>query len=193
MNKEINIFDLSKTDQKRQEKEQKNLAKRIVEALLFSSHEPISFQKLREILETKLVFKPKFLHDILEDLQEEYIDQNRAFRLEEVAQGYVLKTCIEYAFFIDELHRNKRTEKLSLAASEVLAIIAYKQPITRPQIESIRGVDSSGTLQSLLERELVQEAGKLEAPGRPTLYQVTERFLLHFGLKDLKELPPLNT
>lgn len=176
---------------RRIDKEQKALAKKIVEALLFASQEPISFQRLREIVETKLPLKPKILKSALEDLEDDYIREQRAFRLQEVAEGFILRTCEEYAPFIERLFRSKRPEKLSHASTEVLAIIAYKQPITRPQIDAIRGVDSSGIVDNLLERSLIQSAGKLEAPGRPTLYATTPHFLSHFGLKDLKELPTL--
>ena len=99
-----------------------------------------------------------------------------------------MRTCEEYSPFVDLIHRNKRTEKLSQASAEVLAIIAYRQPITRPQIEAIRGVDSSGILQNLLERQLIEPTGKLEAPGRPTLYGTTKDFLQHFGLRSAEEL-----
>lgn len=174
------------------ERQQKHSIKKIIEALLFATAEPLSFQKIREILEIKVAFKPKTLRDALEDLQDDYIQQQRAFRLEETAEGYLLKTCEEYAPFISQLFRNKRQEKISSAAAEVLAIIAYKQPITKPAIDAIRGVDSSGTVQMLLERELIQSLGKQEAPGRPTLYGITPHFLVHFGLKDLSELN-LNT
>lgn len=170
------------------EREQKHLMKKIIEALLFATAEPLSFQKIREILETKIALKPKTLKDALEDLQDEYIHQQRAFRLEETAEGFLLKTCEEYSPFIQQLFRDKRQEKITSAQAEVLAIIAYKQPITKPAIDAVRGVDSSGTLQILLERELVQALGKQEAPGRPTLYGITPHFLLHFGLKDLSEL-----
>lgn len=165
--------------------------KRIVEALLFSSNIPLPFAKIREITDSFYVLKPRKLKKILEDLQIEYISQQRAFRLEEIAQGYILRTSEAYSPYIELMHRNKRTEKLSQAAAEVLAIIAYKQPITRPQIDAIRGVDSSGTLYNLLERQLIEPVGKLEAPGRPTLYGITKDFLLHFGLRDLKDLPLL--
>lgn len=170
------------------ERGQKHLIRKIIEALLFATAEPLSFQKIREILETKIAFKPKTLKDALEDLQDEYIHQQRAFRLEETPEGYLLKTCEEYAPFIQQLFRNKRQEKITNAQAEVLAIIAYKQPITKPAIDAIRGVDSSGTLQILLERELVHPLGKQEAPGRPTLYGITPHFLVHFGLKDMSEL-----
>jgi segregation and condensation protein B len=122
------------------------------------------------------------------ELQQDYLSQQRAFRLEEIAEGFLLRTCEEYSPFLDLLYRNKRTEKLSQASAEVLAIIAYKQPITRPQIEAIRGVDCSGIIQNLLERQLITPSGKLEAPGRPTLYETTNDSLKHFGLRSTEEL-----
>lgn len=171
------------------EKASRTRLKRIIEALLFVSHEPISFNKIREVLDSVEPLKPRQVQDLLEELAEEFILQQRAFRLEEIAEGYILRTCKEFGPYIDLLFRNKRTEKLSPAAAEVLAIIAYRQPITRPQIESIRGVDSSGVIQSLLERQLIEQVGRMEAPGRPTLYGITPHFLKHFGLRELKELP----
>jgi len=166
---------------------------RIIEALLFVTNEPLTFNKIREIItSTYPGLTPRQLRQAIEQLQQEYISQDRAFRLEEIGQGFVLRTCESFSPYIEQLYKNRRTEKLSQAAAEVLAIIAYRQPITKPQIEAIRGVDSSGVLQSLLERELVEPTGKLEAPGRPTLYSITPRFLQHFGLRDLKELPSLN-
>jgi segregation and condensation protein B len=176
-------------EQKATEKTTRTRLKRIIEALLFVSREPLSFNKIREVLDAVEPLKPRQIQDLLQELAEEFILQQRAFRLEEIAQGYILRTCKEYSPYLDLLFRNKRTEKLSPAAAEVLAIIAYRQPITRPQIDAIRGVDSSGTLQSLLERQLVESVGRLEAPGRPTLYGITSYFLKHFGLRDLKELP----
>lgn len=162
--------------------------KRVIEALLFSSPDPLSIQKIREVTDTFCSMLPRHLRQILEELQQEYIAQQRAFRLEEIAQGYVLRTHEEYAPYIEILQKQKRGEKLSPAATEVLAIIAYRQPITRPQIDAIRGVDSSGTLMQLLERQLIETQGKLEAPGRPTLYVTTKEFLKHFGLKDQNDL-----
>lgn len=166
--------------------------KKVIEALLFASHEPIPLHKLREITDTIIPLKPRRLRRIIEELQQDYITQQRAFRLEEIAQGYVLRTHEAYSSYIELLYRQRRGEKLSHAATEVLAIIAYRQPITRPQIDAIRGVDSSGTLVQLLERNLIEPIGKLEAPGRPTLYGTTKEFLKHFGLKDNTELGSLN-
>lgn len=166
--------------------------KRIIEALLFASSEPITFNKLREVIDTISPLAPRELRAILQELQEEYRTQQRAFRLEEIASGFVLRSAEEYNPYIELLHRNKRHEKLSHASAEVLAIIAYRQPITRTQIEAIRGVDSTGSVATLLERQLIQPVGKLEAPGRPMLYGITKEFLKHFGLKDVKELPQLD-
>lgn len=162
--------------------------KRVIEALLFASPDPLSLVKIREVTDTILPLRPRQLRDILNTLKQEYVTQQRAFQLEEIAQGYVLRTYEEYAPYVELLYRHKRGEKLSYASTEVLAIIAYRQPITRPQIDAIRGVDSSGTLMQLIERQLIEPIGKLEAPGRPTLYGTTKEFLKHFGLKDLSEL-----
>lgn len=191
MAREINLF--HHEESKRLERDIKLKAKRIIEALLFASSEPVSFQKLREVMEAFHPMKPKVLKELIEDLEEEYISQQKAFRLEEVSLGYVLKTCEEYSPYIELLFRAKRAEKLSQAAAEVLAIIAYKQPVTRPEIDAIRGVDSSGTLQNLQERRLIESLGKLEVPGRPTLYGITDHFLTHFNLRNLKDLPSLDS
>lgn len=166
--------------------------KGLIEALLFSSNAPLAFNKIREVTDAMAPFRPRILRELLQELQYDYIAQKRSFRLEEIAEGYIMRTCEEFAPYIDLMYRNKRAEKLSQAATEVLAIIAYKQPITRPQIDAIRGVDSSGTVQNLLERQLIEPLGKLEAPGRPMLYGITKEFLIHFGLRDLAELPRVN-
>ncbi|MDP1835077.1 MAG: SMC-Scp complex subunit ScpB [Chlamydiales bacterium] len=164
-------------------------AKRVVEALLFASNTPLPFAKIRHIVEQVHPFTPRELLTLIQELQIEYESQQRAFEIVEIAEGYALRTRKEFGSYVDQLFGNKRPEKLSQAATEVLAIVAYRQPITRPQIEALRGVDSSGVLQSLLERQLVEAVGKLETPGRPTLYAVTHQFLEHFGLKSLADLP----
>ncbi len=187
----ITLLEKVKASQSERENisEARKKTKHIIEALLFASHEPISFQKIREIVDAVYPFKPKELFDIIKELEHDYIVQERAFRLEEIAQGFILRTLEEYSSYIDLLYRSRRGEKLSQASAEVLAIIAYKQPVTRAQIEAIRGVDSSGIIYTLLERQLIEVTGKLEAPGRPSLYCITKDFLKHFGLKDLKDLP----
>ena len=212
MNKEINLFEeevetvttkdlkdpdlldmLDKVQNReqaaQQEKQARQQVKGVIEAILFASSEPISFNKIREVTDHMHAFKPRILDELIKELQREYQEQRRAFVLEEMEQGYILRTGQEYNKYLDLLYRNKRMEKLSHASAEVLAIIAYKQPITRPQIEQIRGVDSSGTVQSLLERGLIEVTGRLEAPGRPSLLSITSEFLKYFGLKDIKDLP----
>lgn len=179
----INLFEETEIDN-----HLKKHVKRVIEALLFSSSEPLSIQKIREVTDTIAPLKPKEIRIIIEELEQEYISQQRAFRVEEIAEGFVLRTHKEYASYIELLNRQKRSDKLSYAATEVLAIIAFRQPITRQQVDAIRGVDSSGTLAHLLERNLIEPTGKLEAPGRPTLYGTTKEFLKHFGLKDLNSL-----
>lgn len=167
--------------------------KRVIEALLFATPDPLPLVKIREVTDTILPLRPRQLRHILDELRQEYIAQQRAFQLEEIAQGYVLRTYEEYAPYLDLLIKQKRWEKLSNASTEVLAIVAYRQPITRPQIDAIRGVDSSGSLMQLIERQLIESTGKLEAPGRPTLYGTTKEFLKHFGLKDISELKTTKT
>lgn len=181
---QIETVDLSQINQ-----QLRSHLKRVVESLLFASPDPLPLIKIREVTDTILPLRPRQLKLMIEELKQEYLAQQRAFKLDEIAQGYVLRTYEEYAPYLDQLYRQKRWEKLSHASTEVLAIIAYRQPITRPQIDAIRGVDSSGTLMQLLERGLIEPIGKLEAPGRPTLYGTTREFLKHFGLKDLSELP----
>ncbi len=171
---------------------QKAKIKKVIEALLFSTNEPLTFTKIREITDTIYELKPRVLRDIIDELQNDFISLQMVYRLEEIAEGFLLRTSEEFSPYLNLLYRNKRIEKLSQAAAEVLAIIAYRQPITRPQIDSIRGVDSSGVIQALLERQLIEPLGKLEAPGRPMLFGITKDFLKHFGLKDLGELPKID-
>jgi segregation and condensation protein B len=168
-----------------------NVVKRIIEGILFVTDEPISLCKIQNILESTHPLKLEELRQIINELKNEYVQQNRAFRLEEIANGYLLRTCEDLNAFIELLFKNFKKEKLSHSAAEVLAIVAYRQPITRPQIEEIRGVDSSGSVYTLIERQLIEPVGKLEVPGRPTLFGVTNRFLQHFGLRDVSDLPKI--
>ncbi len=167
---------------------QRQEVKKIIEALLFSTDEPLPFRKLRTIVSEYLELDSKQLKELIDEYQQELRDQKRAYKLEEIAQGYILRTYPQYHSYVSLLHPSKNKDKLSQAALEVLAIIAYRHPITRAQVEAIRGVDCSSMIHTLLERELVTAEGKLEVPGRPTLYGVTKKFLLHFGLKDAKDL-----
>jgi len=159
--------------------------KAILEALLFVAEEPISLDKLKEILEA---YSRKEVATFLEELRVSYA--GRGLQLVEVAGGYRLATRPELAPWIQKLQTAKPA-KLSRAALETLAIIAYRQPITRPEIEAIRGVTVDGVLKTLTERDLIRILGRKPEPGRPILYGTSRAFLENFGFKDLSELPAL--
>jgi len=163
-------------------------AKKVIEALLFASNHPLPISRIREVLMTLHDFKSREVIALVHELEKEYRDGKRAVQIEEIAGGCSLRTTEDNSEYVQQLYRDKKGERLSQAAREVLAIIAFKQPVTKPQIEAVRGVDSSATVQLLVEKELVEAVGQAEAPGRPTLYAVTNRFLRHFGLKSVEEL-----
>lgn len=181
--------EMMKAPEKIVEEETQKYATRVIEALLFSSSEPVTLRKLKDTLSPLHPFTTDEVKTFINLLKEEYTEQNRAFQIVEIAKGYLLRSCEEFSPYIQHLLKYSRPDRLSHAALEVLSIIAYKQPITRPQIDDIRGVDSSGIVHTLLERQLIEAYGKLEVPGRPTLYSVSNQFLQHFGLKDRKDLP----
>lgn len=165
--------------------------KRIIEALLFASSEPLPLQKLKEVVQTQYPVRSAELKKLLKNLSQEYENEGHAFRIDEIGDGYLLRTVEEMRPYLELLHQDRRGEKLSRAATEVLAIIAYRQPITRREMEEIRGVDCSGTVVSLMERGLIEPVGRKEAPGRPIQYGITKRFLHYFGLKNLEDLTNL--
>jgi len=167
--------------------------KSILESLLFVSTEPLVLDQLARVLALEghePVDKGQVL-TILEKLQEEYREMGRGLQLVEVAGGYQLTTRPEHASWIKQLHTVRIASRLSRPALETLAIVTYRQPVTTPEIEAIRGVDCSGVLRTLLERHLIKIVGRKEAVGKPMLYGTTQEFLQHFGLRDLSELPPL--
>ncbi|MGC4099343.1 MAG: SMC-Scp complex subunit ScpB [Nitrospira sp.] len=160
----------------------------ILEALLFVSSEPLPMARLVAVMGNvpKLVVE-EALRNIGQALEQE----GRGVRLAVVAAGYRLVTKQDYAPWVKRLDKSKTAAKLSGSALESLAIIAYKQPLVRSEIEDIRGVETSGVLRTLLERKLVRIVGRKEVPGRPIMYGTTKFFLEHFGLSDLSQLPPL--
>ena len=162
--------------------------KAILEAMLFVSPEPLSLTRLIAVLGD--VTKAE-LEQVLRVLGDELEREGRGVRLAEIAGGYRLVTKQEYAPWVKRLDKARSTAKLSRSALESLAIIAYKQPIVRSEIEEIRGVETSGVVRTLLERKLVRIVGRKEVPGRPIMYGTTKFFLEHFGLNDLSQLPPL--
>jgi len=162
-----------------------------MEALLFATSEPISIKTFKDILSSIHPFTKENITDMLTELANEYTDQARSIGLSELASGFLLQTNPEFSPYIEQLLSSRKTDKLSHASLEVLAIIAFRQPVTRVKVDEIRGVDSSGSIYALLERGLIEPVGKLEVPGKPTLFGVTANFLKHFGLKDLSALPKM--
>ncbi|MDO8886103.1 SMC-Scp complex subunit ScpB [Candidatus Oleimmundimicrobium sp.] len=161
--------------------------KGVLEALLFVADEPLTLKKLIKITG----FDGELIEKNLKKLVDEYQQGNRGIQLREVAEGYRFFTHPAYAPFIEELVLSADYRKLSQASLETLAIIAYRQPVTRSQIGAIRGVNSMGAIASLQEKGLIKEVGREHGPGQPILYGTTKIFLENFGLKNIKELPPL--
>ena len=159
---------------------------RTLEALLFSTHHPLTAGRLAELLDLE---STKPIRRAIKELNEQYVSSDRAFRVEQVAGGYQLLTTPEFGDVLKKFHQREVDAKLTKAALETLAIIAYKQPILRADIEAIRGVACGETIRSLMEKHLVKIAGRAEVPGRPILYGTTKRFLELFGLNSLKDLP----
>jgi segregation and condensation protein B len=159
----------------------------ILESLLFAAGEPVSLSQLANALEN---VPREHIRKTLSEMAAEYASNRRGFVLEEIASGYQLRTPAEHAVYVRRL-LSAKPPRLSRPVLETLAIVAYRQPVTRPEIEQLRGVDSGGVLDTLLERSLIKIAGRREGPGRPILYTTTTDFLELFGLKDLESLPDL--
>ena len=173
---------------------------RVIEALLFSAPKPLSIAEITAAIKsagTADDFSPNEfagttesqIAAALEQLKVEYIEQQRAFQLVEKAEGWQLASDPAYASWIRRLVPTPKPARLTAPALETLAIIAYRQPIMRADVEAVRGVTIEGVLQTLMERGLVKIAGRAEIPGRPLLYATTQFFLDHFGLRNLDELP----
>ena len=161
--------------------------KQIVESLLFVATEPLSSERIREVIGND----KKVIHDALKSLMDHYQSQEHGLQLVEVAEGFQLVTRPENSPWIKKFLTVKTTGRLSKPGLETLAIIAYKQPIIRTDIETIRGVDCGGVIKTLLERRMVRIVGRKEMPGKPMLYGTTREFLEYFGLKNLSDLPTL--
>jgi segregation and condensation protein B len=157
-----------------------------LESVLFAAGEAVTVAELSQLLGVEEVE----VRELARELAEHYRSEGHALSLLEVAEGYRLVTGSQYRDLLQRMFLPRR-QKLSRAALETLAVIAYLQPVTKAQIEEIRGVRVEGVLATLLEKGLIQEVGRKEAPGRPLLYGTTRKFLDHFGLRDLSELPPL--
>lgn len=161
----------------------------IVEALLFASDVPVEADRIRDVLELTSSDEARTL---IRELADRYDRQGTALQIVEVAGGFRMVTRSEVAPWLVRLARNRSRSRLSRAALEALALVAYRQPVSRPEIDAVRGVNSEGVLDNLLERRLIRPAGRKDAPGRPFLYETTREFLVAFGLRDLGDLPPVD-
>lgn len=162
--------------------------KAIAENVLLASDQPVTPDELKKAVADgtdKAVF-----HSVLEELKEEY--QSRNLQVIEVAGGYQIVTRHEYSEWIRKYLKQDKTTKLSQPSLDTLSIIAYKQPLTKQEVEEIRGVDSGGVIKTLLEKKIIGPAGRKKVPGRPIMYSTTQKFLEYFGLKDLSDLPTLD-
>ncbi len=164
-----------------------DMVKKIIEALLFVSEKPLSMEDLRIALDG---LDDEEIKNNMEKLRAEYQAQERSFGIAELAGGYQIVTNPEFAPWISKLF-NRADARLSGPALETLAIIAYKQPLTRAEVEKIRGVNVDGVIKTLLDKNLIKIRGRKDAPGRPIAYGTTDEFLKSFGLKGLEQLPKL--
>ena len=162
-------------------------AKSVIEAILFMSGEPVSLDTLRKVIEVDKYNTERLVRDLIND----YSLRNSGLLLLEVAGGFQIVTNPACAPWVKKLLSTSIPKKLTQSSLETLAIIAYKQPIIKAEIEAIRGVNSDGVVKTLLDRRLVKMLGRKEVPGRPLMYGTTNEFLHYFGLKDLTELPTL--
>ena len=166
-----------------------NEIKQIVEALLIASPDPLTETRFKTCLADIQVALP--LADVIAELQQDYRTSGRAFFIKEVAGGYQLVTHAEFEPYIKNLFSRSGKLRLSQAALETLAIVSYRQPVTRNDIEAIRGVNSDSSLRTLLDRKLLEIRGREDGPGRALLYRTSQEFLQYFGLNSVKDLPRL--
>jgi len=164
----------------------------VIEALIFASPEPISWEKISEIIkesEEELELDQKVINKIVDQLNTRFEENDLSFRIEETGGGYTFVTQPRYHPWLSIFQHENAYRKLSQPAIETLAIVAYRQPITKPEVDGIRGVDSGYILRQLLEKMLVKVSGRADSPGKPLLYKTTTYFLKHFGINSVEELP----
>jgi len=185
---EYRTLDKEQTDLPQQDRDIETTVETVVEAVLFASDEPLSEARLANIVETTV----KQARQCIQDLNDKYQANNNAFRIEQIAGGYQMLTLSPYNYWLKKLLRARSDSKLSPAALETLAIIAYKQPVIRADIEAIRGVAVGEVIRTLCYKGLVKIVGRAEVLGRPMLYGTTKKFLEVFGLNTLKDLPKVD-
>jgi len=162
--------------------------KALIEALLFSSDKPVLIEQIRNVFGE---LEPVEVRNVLEELKKDLETANRGMRIVEVANGFQMVTAPDFSSYLRKFYKQKNRGRLSRSALETLAIIAYKQPVTRLEIESIRGVNVDGVVSHLTELGVIRISGRKQAPGRPFVYGTTREFLEYFGLKSLDELPKM--
>ncbi len=160
----------------------------VIEALLFSSDKPLTIEQIKNVLDN---LQAQEIRAILGEMNQEYESYNRGMRIFEIAGGFQMVTAHTLAPFLKKLYKQRNVEKLSKPALETLAIIAYKQPLTRLDIEALRNVNIDGVMKGLLDKDLIRVSGRKKTPGRPKVYGTTRQFLEYFGLKSLEELPKI--
>lgn len=160
----------------------------VVESMLFASEKPLTIEQVRNVLEN---LDPSEVRKIIEELMAEYERSGRGIRIIEVAGGFQMMSAPQFSGFLKKLFKARKNEKLSKPALETLAIIAYKQPLTKQEIQSLRSVDVDGVIRSLIDKSLVRVTGRKKAAGRPFVFGTTRQFLEYFGLKSLEELPKM--
>ena len=174
-----------------------NDLKGAIEALLFASEKPLTLEDMKSAFpqeadaSTDRVTAAD-IREQVEGLRKEYEEQNRGFRIYEIAGGFQIASDMRFADVLRRFYISREKKKISQAGLETLSVIAYRQPVTRAEIEAIRGVNVDGAVKTLMDKGLIRIAGRKEVPGRPILYGTTAVFLEHFGLKSTQELPPLS-
>jgi segregation and condensation protein B len=162
--------------------------KAIIEALLFVNDKPLTLERIKEVLDN---METTHIRVLLEELGSEYERANRGMRIIEIAGGFQMVTAPIAVTYLKKLYKERKAEKLSRPALETLAIVAYKQPITKREIEAIRDVEVDGIIRNLLDKGIIRISGRKKAPGRPHVFGTTRQFLEYFGLKSLEELPKI--
>ncbi|GIX41118.1 MAG: hypothetical protein KatS3mg129_0851 [Leptospiraceae bacterium] len=182
-----NLDDVSLPEYRELDSEEIDYYRGLLEAILFLANEPLSVS----VLARQIQLDKTNTRILLDSLMDEYLERNSGIVLKEIAGGYRFVTSEKYADVLKKIFKPKNSEKLSRSLLETLAIICYKQPITLPEIEEIRGVNSRAMVSALLQKNLIKPQGYKSVPGRPTLYVTTKEFLIKFNLSSLADLPPL--
>ena len=164
----------------------------VIEALIFASNEPLSASKIRKVIidnEQNIEISEETVDEFIQLLNQRYEESGCSFRIERIGGGYTFLTQKKYHYWLSVFQHENAYRKLSQSATESLAIVAYRQPITKPEVDQIRGVDSGYILRQLMEKALIEVAGRGDGPGKPLVYKTSRHFLRHFGLNSVQDLP----